>query len=294
MRFTGVRVQASNVRLKQLLGELNVARQQATQASDGAQSDSRMTMGELTRKVEFTLMSVLDERFRDEAFTSAITEQSSLASVDKVRVEFEGDEVFWALQDNYSFEMLLQDAARYWDVASQDVILVDERGAIWPNDAYIQLETQRNPTLKIALKIKPVAIAVEEDVEMYGREGEVESDDDDDDFDQGVMAIAAAAEDELLLAQAKGSAAKLTTKQKLGAHGGTNRNNLHAHVRVLSMYNICTCTRGMRPCARACACPPARCMLEAGRALRRACHLGLPSHLLPADFPHPSSPCVDH
>uniref|UniRef100_A0A7S2IP49 Polycystin cation channel PKD1/PKD2 domain-containing protein n=1 Tax=Haptolina brevifila TaxID=156173 RepID=A0A7S2IP49_9EUKA len=207
---------ASNVRLKQLLGELQAQKEQAVlHQSDVPQQGSRMTMGELTRKVETVLMNVLDERFRDEAFTSAITEQSSLSSANKVRVEFENDEVFWALQDNYSFEMLLQDAARYWDVASQDVILVDERGAIWPNDAYVQLEIQRNPTHKIALKIKPVAVAVEEDIELYGREGEEESDDDDEDMDQSVLAIALAAEDELLKAQATGVTASLNTKQKL-------------------------------------------------------------------------------
>ena len=106
-----------------------------------------------------------------EAFTSALTEQSVL-STDKVRVEFEGDEVFWSLQDNYSFEMLLADASRYWDVAPQDAMLVDERGAIWPNDAYVGLELQRAPNAKITLKIKPVAVTVDEDIEMYGREGE--------------------------------------------------------------------------------------------------------------------------
>ena len=115
---------ASNVRLKQLLGELQAARDAAHAQSSAVVQDNKMTMGELTRKVESTLMTVLDERFRDEAFTSAITEQSVL-STDKVRVEFEGDEVFWSLQDNYSFEMLLGDASRYWDVAPQDAILFE-------------------------------------------------------------------------------------------------------------------------------------------------------------------------
>ena len=150
---------ASNVRLKQLLGELQAARDAAHAQSSAVVQDNKMTMGELTRKVESTLMTVLDERFRDEAFTSAITEQSVL-STDKVRVEFEGDEVFWSLQDNYSFEMLLGDASRYWDVAPQDAILVDERGAIWPNDAYVGLELQRSPNSRITLKIKPVATTV--------------------------------------------------------------------------------------------------------------------------------------
>ena len=123
----------SNVRLKQLLGELKVQRELTAQQAAAADElkDVRMTMGELTRKVEAALTTVLDERFRDEAFASAITEQSAVTSPDKVRVEFEGDEVFWALQDNYTFEMLLQDAARYCDVAAPDVMLVDERGAIW-------------------------------------------------------------------------------------------------------------------------------------------------------------------
>ena len=203
------------MRLKQLLGELEAQRDVSKQQSSEVMQDSRMTMDELSRKVEAALMQVLHERFNDEAFTSAITEQSSLSASDKVRVEFENDEVHWALQDNYSFENLLQDAARYWDVAAQDVILVDERGAIWPNDAYVQLEIQRNATSKIVMKIKPVAVAVEEDIEMYGREGEEESDDDEDDVDQGALAIAAVAEDELLLAQVKGAKANLTNKQKL-------------------------------------------------------------------------------
>ena len=205
---------AGNVRLKQLLGELESARAAASAQSAAVVEERKMTMGELTRKVESTLMSVLDERFRDEAFTSAITEQSVL-STDNVRVEFEDDEVFWSLQDNYSFEMLLQDAARYWDVAPQDATLVDERGAIWPNDAYVGLELHRSPTARIALKIKPVATSVEEDIELYGREGEESDDESDDDFDASLLAIAAAAEDELLLAQAKGTQAALTTKQKL-------------------------------------------------------------------------------
>jgi len=63
----------SNVRLKQLLGELQAAREAAQAQSSATVQDSKMTMGELTRKVESTLMTVLDERFRDEAFTSAIT-----------------------------------------------------------------------------------------------------------------------------------------------------------------------------------------------------------------------------
>ena len=118
---------ASNVRLKQLMGELHAQKQLTDQQEQIVVADSRMTMDELSRKVETALLQVLEERFRDEAFTSAITEQSAVSVSDKVRVEFEDDEVFWTLQDNYTFEMLLQDAARYWDVAAQDVMLVDEK-----------------------------------------------------------------------------------------------------------------------------------------------------------------------
>lgn len=129
----------SNVRLKQLLGELQEARKLTASAAAVEVQQNRMTMGELTRKVEGALMNVLDDRLNDEVFTSAITEQSAVSVADKVRVEFQGDEVFWALQDSYSFEFLLQDAARYWDIARQDAVLVDERGAIWPNDAFVKL-----------------------------------------------------------------------------------------------------------------------------------------------------------
>ena len=60
---------ACNVRLKQLLGELQSAREAAAQQSAAKVQDNKMTMGELTRKVEAVLMNVLEERFKDEAFT---------------------------------------------------------------------------------------------------------------------------------------------------------------------------------------------------------------------------------
>ena len=208
---------AANVRLKNLLGELQLARKEAKERANMVVQDKKMTMGELTRNVETTLKTILDEKFGDERFVAAITEQTAAAgaSTDRVRVEFEGDEVFWSLQDNYTFENLLVDASRYWDLAHQDAFLVDERGAIWPNDGYVGLELQRTPNAKIALKIKPVATTVDDDVEVYGHDGDESEDFSEEDFDQGLLAIAVAAEDELLLAQAKGQATALTNKQKL-------------------------------------------------------------------------------
>eukprot|EP00966_Prymnesium_polylepis_P071811 1667958-Prymnesium_polylepis.1 len=116
---------ASNVRLKQLLGELKSQKERAAEQALVVGADGTMTLTELSRKVESSLMRVLEERFNDEAFTAAISEQSALSTTDKVRVEFEGDEAFWALQDNYTFEMLLVDAARYWDVSPHDAVLND-------------------------------------------------------------------------------------------------------------------------------------------------------------------------
>ena len=116
---------ASNVRLKQLLGELNSQKERAADQSFTTGGDGGLTLIELSRKVEGSLMRVLEERFNDEAFTAAISEQSALSTTDKVRVEFEGDEAFWTLQDNYTFEMLLVDAARYWDISPQDAVLND-------------------------------------------------------------------------------------------------------------------------------------------------------------------------
>ena len=119
-----------------------------------------------------------------------------------MRVEFEGAEVYWALSDNYTFEMLQQDsqsvsatltlprgtgslgrvhhpmegwpchhrmmlpqdAARYWDLSTMDVVLYDESGAIWPSDAYVALEMQQQPTARIAMRVKPVAATIEEEV----------------------------------------------------------------------------------------------------------------------------------
>ena len=63
-----------------------------------------------------------------------------------MRVEFQGDEVYWALTDSYTFDMLQQDAARYWDLSTVDAVLYDEHGAIWPSDAYVALELAQHPT----------------------------------------------------------------------------------------------------------------------------------------------------
>ena len=130
-----------------------------------------------------------------------------------MRVEFEGDEVFWALQENYTFEMLLMDAARYWDVSPEDAVLADERGAIWPDDAYVALELVTAPSARIALRIKATATVDDDEAEYYGNDddGSELSEEEEQDF----MAIAVAAEDALLLAQARGGVASLTDKQKI-------------------------------------------------------------------------------
>ena len=60
--------------------------------------------------------------------------------------------------------MLQQDAARYWDLSTMDVVLYDESGAIWPSDAYVALEMQQQPTARIAMRVKPVAATIEEEV----------------------------------------------------------------------------------------------------------------------------------
>ena len=60
--------------------------------------------------------------------------------------------------------MLPQDAARYWDLSTMDVVLYDESGAIWPSDAYVALEMQQQPTARIAMRVKPVAATIEEEV----------------------------------------------------------------------------------------------------------------------------------
>ena len=66
-------------------------------------------------------------------------------------------------------------------------MLVDERGAIWPSDAYVGLELHRYPTARITLKIKPVAVTVEEEIEMYDR-----GDEEEDESDEEVRTSAAA------------------------------------------------------------------------------------------------------
>jgi len=206
---------ASNMRLKQLLGELKEQKDRAAEQALAPSGENELTLAELNRKVETSLMRVLEERFNDEAFTAAISEQSALSSTDKVRVEFEGDEAFWSLRDNYTFEMLLHDAARYWDISPSDGVLNDERGAIWPNDAYVALELQRHSSACIQLKLKPLANRLEEESELFGADDEEERAGDDELDMYDFMRTAEAAEDTLLIAQLKGLPSELTNVKKL-------------------------------------------------------------------------------
>lgn len=136
----------ANVKLKSLLGDLDRARAEAAAVSGEVQADQPITMGDITRKIELNLTQVLEQRFSDPELTASLTDAVAGQVSDRVRVEFDGDEVFWSLQDNYTFDMLLEDAARYWDISSQDSTLVDERGAIWPNDCRLQ-HSGSNPAL---------------------------------------------------------------------------------------------------------------------------------------------------
>ena len=90
--------------------------------------------------------------------------------------------------------MLLMDAARYWDVSPMDAVLSDERGAIWPDDAYVALELanayagarpeppagcsarssrvrgrrRRRPLARIALRIKATAAIQDDEQAPHG------------------------------------------------------------------------------------------------------------------------------
>ena len=215
-------LRSQNSRLKAMLDEI-ATRKVREGAADAAgkseeQAETRMTMAELNRRVEGVLMEVLTAKLRDESFATALIEKSSTSTGDKVRVEFDQDEVFWQLQENYTFENLLEDAARYWDISPQDCVLYDERGAIWPSDAYVSMELREHPSARVTLKIKAVAAAQSTDeVEVYGREGEVvdsESSDDEEAM-KDLMQLAESAEDEILKAKARGGKANLNNKQKL-------------------------------------------------------------------------------
>lgn len=237
---------AHNTRLRQMLDELAMRKEAASKEQEGLQylKTSKRTMQELNRKVDEIVASVLEHKFKDDGFQQAIMEQNVGSCGDKVRVEFEGDEVFWSLRENYTFEMLLQDAARYWDVSPMDAALMDERGAIWPDDFYVALELQNAPVARILLRIKATAAAQEEEPEFYGAEDDLSeiSDEEEQDF----MAIAEAAEDELLLAQARGTATTLTSKQKLALRRKMRRELLYFLAFVLLFVYVLYARRDVR------------------------------------------------
>ena len=81
----------------------------------------------------------------------------------------EGVRAFFGPNVRFFRGNLLEDAARYWDISPQDCVLYDERGAIWPSDAYVSMELREHPSARVTLKIKAVAAAQSTDeVEVYG------------------------------------------------------------------------------------------------------------------------------
>lgn len=81
---------------------------------------------------------------------------------------------------------------------------------------------------------------------MYGREGDESEDESEEDFDMGLLAIATAAEDELLLAQAKGTTTSLTTKQKLALRRKL-KYNLYYFLTFVAVLSE-SLTFGTQPC----------------------------------------------
>ena len=207
---------SENIRLKVVLDEHRERQQQ--DALPQNVSDRSVSQAELQTRIERALISVFEQKLHDRNWALEDGTTSTAAAHgwggNQVRVEFEGAEVFWALLDYYTFEMLLQDAARFFDLPPVDCALHDERGAIWPFDAYVNVELRGNPDARIELRIKPLATAVEEDPAIYGIEGDDDSDSEAE-TELDFLRIAEQAEDGLLIALARGKTAQLTTKQKL-------------------------------------------------------------------------------
>ena len=85
-----------NFRLKAMLEEL--AQRRADAKGEPAIRLTKRTMAELDRTVDRIITEMLEEKLSNETFTASLIEQTAASSGDTVRVEFEGDEVFWSLQ----------------------------------------------------------------------------------------------------------------------------------------------------------------------------------------------------
>ena len=86
-----------NFRLKAMLEEL-AHQWHADAKGEPAIRQTKRTMAELDRTVDRIITEMLEEKLSNETFTASLIEQTAASSGDTVRVEFEGDEVFWSLQ----------------------------------------------------------------------------------------------------------------------------------------------------------------------------------------------------
>lgn len=141
--------------------------------------------------------------------------------VREVSVLFEDDEaVFRVVDEAYTFDGLIADACRYFEVHPLDALLVDDRDAPWSGDASVRLELSEfeNQYGKVVMKLREAEVFDEtDDVDdmfglLLGKDEEVEVEEEDP--DELIRAAAAAAADPVGTAEREAAQRKKERSRK--------------------------------------------------------------------------------
>eukprot|EP00743_Colponemidia_sp_Colp-15_P008008 GILK01008673.1.p1 GENE.GILK01008673.1~~GILK01008673.1.p1 ORF type:complete len:875 (+),score=143.44 GILK01008673.1:99-2723(+) len=99
-------------------------------------------------------LSSLDNRITGKHTEDDLTNEllTRGASVQQVNVSFEGESAVFRVPSDYTFDQLLRDAARYFDVDVETASLRDQMNSMWPNRALVSRElTKAGPSAKVKL-----------------------------------------------------------------------------------------------------------------------------------------------
>lgn len=112
-------------------------------------------------KLEGIFENVLMQKFSDDKLFQTLTHDKALSKELCVNVGWGNEIATWIYDveenDDISFEVILEDACRYWDINPMDAVLLDSYGAVWPMDSMAEEELQADDngnTPKITLSYR--------------------------------------------------------------------------------------------------------------------------------------------
>lgn len=146
---------------------------------DGALRGAQVTYSLVSSAVRTAFKRAVDRKLAEPQFAHRLGSRHRKSDVLHCRVMWGEEAVEWKVHDDtdgteVTFEALLSDVCRYWGVDVDECTLVDERGAVWPLEGFIQDEIRAFGVKQVFLqqrkrKEKPLSIDYQMDERLLTR-----------------------------------------------------------------------------------------------------------------------------